>query len=133
MTTQQLATLIATVGGLGDRLPAAGTTAGSLPAALLWWACAVLVDGSLQLLAVTAVGSLVFSAVAIWACRVEAQRLQHGCRRGRQERGETSSETGNGLQRGVQCGSRPIHVSLCRLPGFQLKKYRRSKSHTHHR
>ena len=35
----RLARVIATAGGLGERLPAPGTTAGSLPAALVWWAC----------------------------------------------------------------------------------------------
>ena len=32
----RLARVIATAGGLGEILPAPGTTAGSLPAALLW-------------------------------------------------------------------------------------------------
>ena len=34
---------IATVGGLGDRLPAPGTTAGSLPAAAFWWALSIVI------------------------------------------------------------------------------------------
>jgi phosphatidylglycerophosphatase A len=74
MKTDKVASLIATIGGLGDRLPAPGTTAGSLPAALLWWVATVLLDDRRQLLAVTAIGTVVFTATAVWACDVEARR-----------------------------------------------------------
>jgi phosphatidylglycerophosphatase A len=72
--TEKWASIIATIGGLGDRLPAPGTTAGSLPAAVLWWAGAVLINGRQQLLAVGAICTVVFTAAAIWACGVEAHR-----------------------------------------------------------
>ena len=70
----RLARLIATAGGLGERLPAPGTTAGSLPAALVWWtACAVLAAPS-QRIAVTVVGMVTATAIGIWASEREAER-----------------------------------------------------------
>jgi phosphatidylglycerophosphatase A len=68
------ARLIATVGGLGDRLPAPGTTAGSLPAALLWSAAALVVAGFWQLLALTAALTLAATLVGVWAAGAEGAR-----------------------------------------------------------
>ena len=68
------ARLIATVGGLGDRLPAPGTTAGSLPAALLWSAAALVLAGFWQLLAATAALTLAATLVGVWAAGVEETR-----------------------------------------------------------
>jgi len=68
------ARLIATVGGLGDLLPAPGTTAGSLPAALLWSAAALVVVGFWQLLAATAALTLVATVVGVWAAGTEGAR-----------------------------------------------------------
>ena len=70
----RIARWIATNFGLGDVLPAPGTTAGSLPAAALWWAgCAVLSSPSHRIL-MTAAGAAVFTAVGLWACEVEGRR-----------------------------------------------------------
>jgi phosphatidylglycerophosphatase A len=68
------ARLIATVGGLGERLPAPGTTAGSLPAALLWSVLALLLRGPWQLAAVTALLTVAAIAVGVWAADVEETR-----------------------------------------------------------
>lgn len=72
--TARVARLIATVGGLGDRLPAPGTTAGSLPAALLWSVLALLLRGPWQLAAVTAALTLSATVVGVWAAGVEETR-----------------------------------------------------------
>jgi phosphatidylglycerophosphatase A len=68
------ARLIATVGGLGDRLPAPGTTAGSLPAALLWSAAALVVAGFWPRIVITLALTLAASVVAVWAAGVEGAR-----------------------------------------------------------
>jgi phosphatidylglycerophosphatase A len=73
-TSQALARHIATVFGLGDLLPAPGTTAGSLPAALLWWLLAATVDGSVEMIVVTAAGCLIFTLAGIWAADREGRR-----------------------------------------------------------
>jgi len=73
-TTARAARLIATVGGLGDRRPAPGTTAGSLPAALLWSASVFLAGGFWQLIAVTAALTVAATAVGVWAADVEGAR-----------------------------------------------------------
>ena len=70
----QAARLIATVGGLGDRLPAPGTTAGSLPATLLWSAAALVLGRPWPLAAVTALLTLAAIAVGVWAAGVEETR-----------------------------------------------------------
>jgi phosphatidylglycerophosphatase A len=70
-----LARIIATFGGLGARLPAPGTTVGSLPPALLWFGfCAALPATAIRI-AVTAVGLVVLAVVGIWSAEVEARRL----------------------------------------------------------
>jgi phosphatidylglycerophosphatase A len=68
----RLAHALATVGGLGDRLPAPGTTVGSLAgaglfAATAWSAPHLLVPASL-------VGFAALAAAAVWACGAEAAR-----------------------------------------------------------
>jgi len=65
---------IATVGGLGDRLPAPGTTAGSFPAAVVWWLLAAALGDSWHLLAVTTLLTIAAVAVGIWAADIEARR-----------------------------------------------------------
>ena len=77
-TTARAARLIATVGGLGDRLPAPGTTAGSLPATLLWSVLALVVSGPWQLAAVTALLTVAAIAVGVWAAGVEETRRGSG-------------------------------------------------------
>jgi len=73
-TATRAARLIATVGGLGDRLPAPGTTAGSLPATLLWSVLALVVSGPWQLAAVTALLTVAAIAVGVWAAGLEGAR-----------------------------------------------------------
>ena len=73
---QPLARACATFGGLGDRLPAPGTTVGSLPPALLWLGlCAVLPTQQLRIV-VSAVGLVFFTIVGIWSSEIEAARRQ---------------------------------------------------------
>ena len=69
---QRLAFHLATVGGLGGRLPAPGTTVGSLVAALVFAALARLVPAAL--LPVSAVVLVVLLPLAVWACGAEAAR-----------------------------------------------------------
>jgi phosphatidylglycerophosphatase A len=70
----RLARAVATVGGLGDLMPAPGTTAGSLPAAILWWGVCMGVDSFPLRLALTVTLTVVATAVGVWACTVEAAR-----------------------------------------------------------
>ena len=73
-SNQKLAHAVATFGGLGDRLPAPGTTVGSFPPALLWWAiCAALPITSFRI-ALTVPGLIATAAVGTWAAEIEAQR-----------------------------------------------------------
>lgn len=71
---QPLARAVATFGGLGDRLPAPGTTVGSLPPALLWFALCVVLPTNPLRLALTAVGLVAFAVLGIWAAEIEAVR-----------------------------------------------------------
>lgn len=74
MSNQPLARAVATFGGLGDRLPAPGTTVGSLLPALLWLGlCTVLVSSSARII-VTAAGLVVFALLGIWSAEIEAAR-----------------------------------------------------------
>jgi phosphatidylglycerophosphatase A len=74
--SQPLARAVATFGGLGDRLPAPGTSVGSLPPTLLWFGlCAVLPTNPLRL-ALTAIGLVVLAVVGIWSSEIEAERRQ---------------------------------------------------------
>lgn len=66
--------MIATVGGLGDVLPAPGTTAGSLPAALLWWGICQVATTNTSRIIVTAVALVIVVGVGIWASEVEGRR-----------------------------------------------------------
>ena len=70
----RLARAVATTCGLGDRLPAPGTLAGSLPAALLWWGLATSLPGRLPLGLATAVLVTLAVAVGIPAASAEATR-----------------------------------------------------------
>ena len=69
---------IATVGGLGDLLPAPGTTAGSLPAMVIWLLLAVTLGTSWRLIVATAVLTVAATAVGVWASDVEARRRGRG-------------------------------------------------------
>jgi phosphatidylglycerophosphatase A len=71
---QPLARALSTFGGLGDRLPAPGTTVGSLPPALLWLGICAAVPNNQFRLAATAIGLLVFAVVGIWSSEIEALR-----------------------------------------------------------
>jgi phosphatidylglycerophosphatase A len=70
-----LARAIATLGGLGARLPAPGTTVGSLPICLVWLAFCVWMPITSIRLVVTAVGLFAAASVGTWASEIEAQRL----------------------------------------------------------
>jgi phosphatidylglycerophosphatase A len=73
-----LAGTIATCGGLGNLVPAPGTLAGSLPAALVWWGVmSVLPWSPARMLATTL---LVVAAIiaGIWAGEIEAARRGTG-------------------------------------------------------
>jgi len=72
--TARAARLIATVGGLGDWLPAPGTTAGSLPATLIWSVLALVLGGPWQLAAVTIALTVAATAVGVWAAGLEGAR-----------------------------------------------------------
>jgi len=67
-----LARALATVGGLGDRLPAPGTTVGSVAGAALFWAACALWPGHVGTVAV--VGLAVIVPLSVWACGAEAAR-----------------------------------------------------------
>lgn len=66
------ARLLATVGGLGDVLPAPGTTVGSLAGAALYWAAAALWPSAVASVALA--GLAVLLPVSVWACGEEARR-----------------------------------------------------------
>jgi phosphatidylglycerophosphatase A len=70
-----VARLLATVGGLGDLLPAPGTTVGSLAGALLYWGASRL--WPLPAWAVAIGGLIVLLPVSVWACGAEAARRGH--------------------------------------------------------
>jgi phosphatidylglycerophosphatase A len=70
-----LARLLATVGGLGDRLPAPGTTVGSLAGVLLYWAASRAWPHPTWLVALG--GLAVLLPLAVWACGREAARRGH--------------------------------------------------------
>ncbi len=67
----RLARVIATVGGLGDHLPAPGTTAGSLPAAIVWWAVTASLASQTAMLVVSFTAVLLATVVGVWASDVE--------------------------------------------------------------
>jgi phosphatidylglycerophosphatase A len=70
----RLAYAIATVAGLGDRLPAPGTTAGSFPAAVVWWGvCAAVPVHRIQL-ALTTMIAVAAAVCGVWASAAEASR-----------------------------------------------------------
>ncbi len=71
-----LARIIATFGGLGARLPAPGTTVGSLPPALLWFGVCAALPATTARIVVTAVGMVVFAIVGVWSAEIEARRLE---------------------------------------------------------
>jgi len=67
-----LARALATVGGLGDVLPAPGTTVGSLVGLVLFVVTARLAPGHLAAAAVA--GMVVLLPVSVWCCGAEATR-----------------------------------------------------------
>ncbi len=69
-----LAAFLATLGGLGDRLPAPGTTVGSLPPAVAWWLACSLLPGPILRVGVTALATVAVAAVGVWASGEEARR-----------------------------------------------------------
>lgn len=77
-TRERLAFHIATVLGLGDRLPAPGTTAGSLPAIIGWWLAMVVLSDPPSRLAATLAGAVLVFVVGIWASSAESARRGAG-------------------------------------------------------
>ena len=75
-SNQPLARAVATFGGLGDRLPAPGTTVGSLPPAILWMGLCLAVPTNQIRIALTAVGMVLFAIIGIWSSEIEAERRQ---------------------------------------------------------
>ncbi|OFV80909.1 MAG: hypothetical protein A2Y78_13530 [Acidobacteria bacterium RBG_13_68_16] len=67
-----LARALATVGGLGDLVPAPGTTVGSLAGVLLYWGASRLWPHPVWVVAVG--GLCVLVPVSVWACGAEASR-----------------------------------------------------------
>jgi phosphatidylglycerophosphatase A len=74
MNSQSLARGVATFAGLGDRLPAPGTTVGSLLPALLWLGLCTALSSNPARIVVTAVGLVVFTLLGIWSAEIEAER-----------------------------------------------------------
>ena len=72
MSAPRLARLLATVGGLGDRLPAPGTTVGSVAGAVLFGVLALRAPGAAA--AAGAAVTVLLVPVAVWACGAEARR-----------------------------------------------------------
>jgi len=70
----RLAYAVATVAGLGDRLPAPGTTAGSFPAAAVWWGVCTAVPWHAVQMVLTAGAAVAATACGVWASAVEASR-----------------------------------------------------------
>jgi phosphatidylglycerophosphatase A len=77
-TRERLAFHIATVLGLGDRLPAPGTTAGSLPAIVGWWLAMVVMTDPKSRLVATLAGAVLVFFVGIWASSTESARRGAG-------------------------------------------------------
>lgn len=75
---QPLARAVATFGGLGDRLPAPGTTVGSLPPALLWMGLCMALPTNQLRIAMTAIGLVVFALVGVWSSEIESERRGEG-------------------------------------------------------
>jgi len=75
---QPLARAVATFGGLGDRLPAPGTTVGSLPPALLWFGICAFLSTNPTRIVLTAAGLILFAIVGIWSSEIEAGRRGEG-------------------------------------------------------
>lgn len=67
-----LARALATIGGLGDHLPAPGTTVGSLAGAVLYWVASLVWPGAPT--AVALAGLVVLLPLSVWACGAEAER-----------------------------------------------------------
>jgi len=70
----RLAYHLATTFGLGDRVVAPGTFAGSLPAAVLWLALTVVVPSPLPLAILTALLIVAVTAAGVWAAGLEELR-----------------------------------------------------------
>lgn len=73
----RVARMVATVGGLGDRLPAPGTFAGSLPATIAWWGAALASPEGGPGWAAAAVAAVLAALGGGWAASVESARRGH--------------------------------------------------------
>lgn len=74
MTSSRTAFLLATVAGLGDRVPAPGTTVGSLPPVLAWWVVSALLADHSRSTVLVALAVAIVIPVAVWSAGMEAGR-----------------------------------------------------------
>ena len=65
---------IATILGLGEILPAPGTTAGSLPTAYVWFVCAWFAGSSRWLFVLSVIAFATASVAGVWAAGLEVTR-----------------------------------------------------------
>lgn len=70
----RMAHRVATVFGLGDRLPAPGTLAGSLPTALVWWVLLAARPAPAPLLSAAVAVAVALFVVGVWAAGEEEAR-----------------------------------------------------------
>ena len=73
-SSSRVARAVATAAGLGERLPAPGTTAGSLPAAVLWWLGCLAISEPRYRIILTAVALVAVTVAGVWAAEREAAR-----------------------------------------------------------
>jgi len=78
VTSSRIAFLIATVAGLGARVPAPGTTVGSLPAALAWWILSAFLADHQRSTLVVGIAVVIVIPVAVWSAGLEAGRRGGG-------------------------------------------------------
>ncbi len=67
-----VARVLATVGGLGDLMPAPGTTVGSVAGVLLYWGVSSVFPDAVTAVALAGLAAL--TPLAVWACGAEAAR-----------------------------------------------------------
>ena len=74
VTWSRIAFQIATIAGLGDRVPAPGTLVGSLPPALAWWAVSTLLAQHSRPSLLAGVAVAIVTPLAVWSAGLEAGR-----------------------------------------------------------
>jgi phosphatidylglycerophosphatase A len=74
VTSSRTAFLLATVAGLGDRVPAPGTTVGSLPPVLAWWVVSAMLADHSRSTVLIGVALVIIIPLAVWSAGAEAGR-----------------------------------------------------------